>query len=378
MLLGAADDYLLELCRTDLEADWRADHPDGEVVTLDSVSPVRRVLQELQSPSLFSPTRLVVARNASDLFKKAGKTEAEELADALGKIRLVDVWLILAAEVDGVPEGPLADVVRRAGEVRFLPLPETPKPWEQARVSEAQKGVLTGIIRRVAPSLVDDREVIDALCEAYGFKPRLLAQAAQRLAVTGEVSAEAVRAQAGAAESLPRHIEDAIQARDRVKVARILAAVAAGGPLLNWRGEAVEPEGAGPFLVGVVGRLLRQALAMRSAAGQAGLEKELDVRRCASPAWYPRTFKGTIFPRLQAHLGKDEGSPLAGLSAWQMQRPFKVAAAYSDAELLRGIAELYRAGIERERRIEWVLASLGAMLLALTGPPQAGRRAAAG
>ncbi|MGV8041841.1 MAG: hypothetical protein AB2L07_17860 [Thermoanaerobaculaceae bacterium] len=36
MLLATADDYLLELRRTDLEAAWRADHPDGELVVFET------------------------------------------------------------------------------------------------------------------------------------------------------------------------------------------------------------------------------------------------------------------------------------------------------------------------------------------------------
>ena len=52
-----------------------------------------------------------------------------------------------------------------------------------------QRRVLADVVARVAPGLAGNDEVVDALCEAYGFRPRELAQAAERLALAGEVNA---------------------------------------------------------------------------------------------------------------------------------------------------------------------------------------------
>lgn len=383
MLLAAADDYLLELARTDLEAHWRELHPDGEVTTYDTRPAPLHLTRELSCPSLFAPARLLVVRDAGgwvekkpDKKKKGG--DAAELAGELAKVRLADATLVLVAEVEGPPEGPLVEVVRRIGEVRYTPLPEAPKPWDVVRMTTAQRAILESLVKRAAPELVANREVMDALCEAYGFKPRDLVQAAQRAALTGTPTAELVRQQAGITESTGRDLEEALLARKASQLASTLGRLAAGGVLVGWRGEAVEPRDQGGFLVRLVGRLLRQAVAMRGAAGQAGMENELKPGRCADPSWYPRVFKPTLLPRLQDAIAGAPDSGLSGLTPWQLQRVFRLAAPYSSAELLSALDGLARAEIDREGRSELALAALSGVLLALVRPPAAGSRAAAG
>jgi len=387
VLLAAADDYLLELARTDLETRWRELHPDGEVTTFDAAPSVARLLQELSSSSLFAPARLLVVRDAGvwlgkkpdkNKKKKENVGDGSELAVELAKLHFADVSLVLIAEVKGPPEGPLVEVVRRIGQVRYTPLPEAPKPWDDVRMTPAQRAVLASLVKRVEPALASDREVMDALCEAYGFKPRELVQAAQRAALTGTPTADLVRQQAGIAESTGSDLEEGLLARHAGQVARTLGRLAAGGALVGWRGESVELREQGGFLVRLVGRLLRQALAMRGAAEQAGLVDELKPRRCAEPLWYPKVFKAALLPRLQAVLATSAGSPLVDLTPWQLQRAFRLAAPYSSPELLTALGELSRAGIDRERRPEVALAALSSVLLALVQTPATGHRAAAG
>ncbi|HPC82575.1 MAG TPA: hypothetical protein P5234_04660 [Thermoanaerobaculaceae bacterium] len=378
MLLATADDYLLELHRTDLEAEWCRQHPEGEVVALASASPVGRLVQEIQSPSLFAPTRLVVARDISNLFSNEGKAEQEELAAALDHMRIVNVWLVLAAEVSSPPAGPLAESVRRLGEVRHLPLPEPPKPWDPPGLSPPQRQVLRDLLERVLPDLRLPPETLDALCEAYGFKPRELVQAASRLALGGELTPEAVRVQAGPGECSPRDIEDLLIARDARGVARLLARLNGGAALVNWQGEPLDPGEAGLFLARMLGRLLKQVLALRCLAEESGLRNELEPSRCADKFWYPRRFKPSLLPPLQAAIATDPHSALAKASPWQLHRLFRLAAAYSAAELLAALGAMMAAGIERERRLAWRMAAITSVLLTLTGPPKAARKAAAG
>lgn len=377
MLLATGDDYLLELHRSDLEAEWRGEHPDGEVLAFETVPAVARLECELYVPSLFAPARLLVVRDATGLFEKDGKSDARQLAEALERGRLVDVCLILAAKLSSQPAGPLTEAVLRLGEVRFLPLPEPPKPWEQPGLTKPQHKVLRDLLRRVLPALRLPPETVDALCEAYGFKPRALIQAASRLALGGDLTPEAVRAQAGPGECSPREIEDLLIARDGKGLAGLLARLSAGAALVDWQGEALDPGETGAFLVRMLGRLLRQTLAVRCAGEESGLAAELNPKRCAADRWYSRVFKPSILPRLQPAIAADEYSPLATASPWQLHRLFRLAAPYTSGELLGALAGLGRAGVERERRQAWTLAALGSVLLTLTGPPRAARKAAA-
>ncbi|MGV8041840.1 MAG: hypothetical protein AB2L07_17855 [Thermoanaerobaculaceae bacterium] len=109
------------------------------------------------------------------------------------------------------------------------------------------------------PDLKLPPETVEALCEAYGFKPRALVQAASRLALGGELTPEAVRAQAGPGECSPREIEDLLINRDGRALALLLARLSTGAALVDWQGEALDPGETGAFLVRMLGRLLRQA-----------------------------------------------------------------------------------------------------------------------
>lgn len=378
MLLAAADDYLLELCRTDLEAQWRRLHPDGELISFDAPPAAERMARELTCPSLFAPARLLVVKDASPYFAQKKGVDARPLVEILEQTPLVDTCLILAAPIKGAPEGPLADTARRLGEVRHLPLPDPPKPWDKLGLTDPQRQVLRDLLRRVLPDVKLPADTVDALCEAYGFKPRELVQAASRLALAGDLSPEAVFAQAGPGECAPRELEDALIARSGAMMAGILSRLSAGAVLLGWQNEPLDPAETGPFLARLLGRLLRQALAVRCVAEVAGLGRELERSRCAEAYWYPRTFKPSILPRLQAAIKADEHSTLRDATPWQLHRLFRLASAYSSSELMTTMTGLFGANLERERRRDWALGTLSSVILSLIGPPARGRKAAAG
>ncbi|MFH1177078.1 MAG: hypothetical protein V1750_06685 [Acidobacteriota bacterium] len=369
VLLASPDDYLVELERSARVAAWVAANPGLEVVALDPAPAPPGLLRELLNRSLFSPDRLLVIADARPYFAKVAQKDKEilDLATALKTLSLDGIGLLLAAVAEEEPAGPLVEVFRARGEVQFLPLPPPPKPWEEVRVSPAQRRVLEDVIRRVAPPVLEHSEAVDALCETYGFRVRELAQAAQRLITGGELTATAVRAQAGAGETSLGDLEDALRRRDVRLAAGFLATLAGGGALVAWRGERVDEERLGATLAGALGRLLRQALAVRAHARQAGLEPELDPRACQSSSWYPRVFKPRIHPRLAADIEGTPGSPLAGASPWALHHAFALAASYEDAELLAALTGLARTGAERAKAKEAVAAVMP-VLLGLLSP----------
>ncbi len=368
-LLVSPDEYLLELERHDAVAAWVAAHPDGELENLDPAPPPQQLVQELVNRSLFSPLRFFVVPDASPYFKTRGDEASwgELLAGALAPLSLADTDVLLSVALDHEPKGALADVARSRGELRFLSLPAPPKPWEDMIVTPAQRAVLHRVVARVAPQVAARSEVVDALCETYGFKVRELAQAAERLELAGEMTAAAVRAQVGVGECSLQRLENALIDRDRAAVAQLLGRLAAGGVLVDWWGEPVDSGGVGPVLTGMLGRTARLALAMRRHARRCTLEKELDPGRCAARYWYGGTYKKRLHDVLAADAAQAGDSPIAGLSPWAAHRAFRVAAAYEESELIDLLGALAHCGVERAPAREAVPV-LALLLLALTAP----------
>jgi hypothetical protein len=233
LLLASPDDFLLELERRVAVDTWQSANPQGEIVSFDQAPSATRVVQELASPSLFASDRLIVISDASVCFTAGRRSDAEDLARGLTSLPLAGVTLLLSAVSSSAPKGALAEAVAGRGEVRFLPLPEPPKPWEEGRVSRPQRQTLMGLVARVAPTLACNDEVVDALCEVYGFRPRELAQAAERLALAGEATAAAVRAQAGAGERQLRDLEEALQQHDVARLTPVRRSPI--GAATRWR-----------------------------------------------------------------------------------------------------------------------------------------------
>ncbi|MBZ5588005.1 MAG: hypothetical protein LAO05_05525 [Acidobacteriia bacterium] len=367
VLLASPDDFLLELERRATVETWQAANPLGDVVSFDEAPAAARLVQELASPSLFASNRLLVVADASAYLTAARRREADDLAASLTSLPLADVTLVLSAVCPSSPTGALADAMGKRGEVRFVALPEAPKPWEEGRVSPSQRQMLATLIGAITPDLAGNDEVIDALCEVYGFRPRELAQAAKRLVLGEKVSAEAVRAQMGPGECQLRELEEALQQRDAGRFARLAGALDAGAVLTGWRGEAIAPDGYGRVLGSTLGRLLRQALAARGHATRAGLTDELDPKRCAAKDWYPRAFKRRIFPRFSKDVEELSDSPLAGMTPWQLHRAFRLASVYSEGELVATLARLGEARVERTRGPA-VLAAISSVVLGLIRP----------
>lgn len=333
---------------------------------LATAPPPHELIEELTSPSLFAAERLIVVRDARAYLGREEKQrhEGASLAAALEGLSFSGVGLLLTAVSETEPTGPLMELADRLGEATFLPLPAAPKPWEEAVVSDAQRRVLESVIFRVTPDLLDHPDIVAALCEVHGFRPRELAQAAERLLLAGELTVEAVHSQAGLGERSLKEIEEALVLRDAGRASRFFAALAAGGDLRGWWGNIVGPDELGRVLSGAVSRLLRNALAVRGHARRAGLESELNPGRCVGRDWYPRKFRPRLLPKLEAEIGNTDGSPVAKLSAWQLHRVFRVAAAYREGDLLQALSRLGAGGLEVAGGGE-ALAAVGLVVLDL-------------
>jgi hypothetical protein len=370
ILLASPDDYLLEIERQDTVAAWIAANPGGETVALDPAPPPPQVVRVLLDRSLFSPVRLVVVPAGSPYFATKGEERGwgELLRAALAPLPFSDATLLITAVLSQEPEVGLVDLARERGKFCFLPTPAPPKPWEEdVAVSDAQRTVLRKVVARFAPAVAADAEVVEALCTAYGFKVRELVQAAQRLALSGEITPAAVRAMAGVGECSLQRLESALIERNRAAIAELLGRLAAGGALVDWRGEAVDPGGVGAVLTGMLGRIARNALAMRSHARRCDLLRELDPGRCAAQYWYGSTYKKRLHGTLTADAAQAGDSPIDGLSAWAAHRAFRFAAAYEEAELIELLGGLASSGVERAPAREAVPA-LTPLLLSLSAP----------
>lgn len=333
--------------------------------------PTAQLGREISTRSLFTTHRFLVA-DAEGLFARGAESraDAEHLARVLLATAGDDDTVLLLLVASDEPQGPLAEAARARGELRWLPLPAAPKPWEKVRVTPEQRRVLEAIVRRVTPALLDHGEAVDAIVEACGFRPRELAQLAER-AVGAEVTdAAGVRILLGVGECSLTELEEGLMQRDRARLARLLAVVAAGGELRGFRGEVVAGDRAVPTLANALARALRQALTMRSHAARAGLGRELDPARCARQGWYNSAFKPRLHPQLAGAIEASGDALLSNLKPWPMHFVFRLAAAYRDDELLSALAALAASGAERDRSAA-APAALAAITLALVSRPAA-------
>ncbi|NWG01045.1 MAG: hypothetical protein HXY19_08895 [Thermoanaerobaculaceae bacterium] len=381
-LVVCPDDYLLERARIQRESAWQEAHPQGELVTFSEAPLAATLLAELSTPSLFAAERLLVVREAAAyLFgNEQARLEGEALARGLERFSFPGVWLLLTATGSMAPAGPLAEVAARRGEVVFLELPPPPKPWEEGVVlSASQRRLLEEIVLESAPQLRGKDEVIEALCEMHGFKPRQLSQTARQLVQLEEVTVAAVHQLAGPGERSISELEDMLIAGDGHRATQFFAVLVRGGALVSWRGDAVGERGLGRVLGGATARLLRQALAVRGHAQRAGLSRELDPRLCAQERWYNATFRARLLAPLQQEIAAHPASPVAGLSPWVLHRLFRLAARYDENALLRGLVALERSEAELAEG-QQALAAVAAVVLELlaTGGGAGARRARAG
>jgi len=385
LLLASTDDYLLaealaeaveSVCR-ELEVDAAEQLPDG--LTPEAVA------VELENRSLFSPRRVLVVRNAAPFFERAsGRSlgaapSTELLVQALAGGVPDDLALVMAARCDVKPGGDLVETITRHGNLRWIPMPPPPKPWEEAVLSGEQVALLRSVMRRAAPGVRFAPGAESALLERLGFAPRLLVEEARKLAIAagpgGTVDEELVLRLAPPKEHSLSSVHAAVLARDPGPVTGYLAAAAAGLPVNDWRGQRLDSNGVAPAVLGTVAGLLEKLLDLRLLARELGLGDELSPARTGTDRWYQRVFKPRLAPPLEARLAEDgDASPLNApkpTGTWNLGRYFAAAGRYREEEL---VAALSRVGptavqVRGELPVEAVLAWVGLLL----EPPSAGR-----
>jgi hypothetical protein len=379
-LIASSDDFLLEdsLKRAVAEACASLDDVEPELLA-DDVTP-ETVAVEVCSPSLFSPTRVLVLQDVRQWLDAAAPPEAPKV-EASGEVEALvaaisegvpeGVALVMGAWCRSKPKGALVDAVTEAGHCEWIPLPEPPKPWEDVLLSDEQRGVLRQLLKRTAGETRFAPAAERLLMDRLGFAPRLLVAEATKLASAagedGEVDEQLVRQLTFPRERSLEVVREAVLRRDARALLDLLAAAAAGIPVCDWQGKRLDSGGLAAVLFGQVFNLLQQLLYLRQVAVAAGLEDEMDPAQTSGRGWYQRRFKPRLAKELAQHL--DGASPLSRRgklpTPWTLGQLFAGAGRYSDDGLLAALAA--GGGIEAGLRGQLALENLSAWITSLMG-----------
>jgi hypothetical protein len=388
VLLASSDDYLLSEAVDDEVRRLSAALEGAEVEILpDGVSP-GELAAEVQSPSLFSPRRVLVSSDAGPWIEPPAKgsggradsgpvgVDVAPLVEALQGGLPEDVALVLGACCRAKPKGELVEVVAQSGEVRWMPLPPRPKPWEEVALSGEEEAVLLRVLERKTGSERWQPAARRLLLERLGFAPRLVAQEAVKLATAagpdGVVDEELVRRLVFPRERSLEVVRDAVLKREIGPILDLLGAHAEGLPVLDWRGRPVEPKGVVVVLLGQVTSLLVQMLYLRRLAASLGLEAELSPSRTERQYWYGSTFKKKLADALLEGIAADDTSPFSsqrrGVSPWTLGLLFAGAARWDEARLLSAVATAgeaeaaTRGSLDVEALTAWLAAAFSGSL----------------
>jgi hypothetical protein len=354
-LIASRDDYLLEesFARALHDASASLGGAEPEVLP-DEVTP-ETVAVELHSPSLFSPTRLLVVPDVRSWLGVPAPP------DAVTGDREVEVGPLLSALADGVPEGvalvmgawcgrrpkgPLVAAVESSGRFEWIPLPEPPKPWEDVLLSDEQRTALQRILAGASEGVRFTPDAERLLLERLGFHPRLLVQETRKLATAagdgGEVDEGLVRDLIFPRERSLEVVRDAVLERDAGALLDLIGAAAAGVPVRDWQGRRLDSGGLPPVVFGQVFDLVQQLLYLRRTAVAVGIEEELDPARTSDRSWYNRHFKGRLAPVLLERLHEQSPTPLDRKgkppTPWNLGKLFAGAGRYREDELVAALA----------------------------------------
>ena len=394
VLVAAGDDLFLEEALK--EACGRiADAMGGaEIETVPAEATPEDVAVELNSPSLFSPERILLVPDigrwviapaapggpATGSRKDAKKIEAlvKSLVATLAEGVPEGTGLVMGVWCGAKPAGPLVDAVEAAGALEWIPLPDPPKPWERGTVSEAQKSALRRLIGRAAPDarLAPAAEAL--LFDRLGFAPRRLVQETMKLAMAaGEgtpIDEVLVRRLVLPREGSLEVLQDALLDRDAPAAAAFLDQARRGLPVRDWSGEYVDDRSLGIRVFNMAVDAWTRMLYLRGTAAEIGAVDQLDPTKNGERGWYSRTFKTRLGPKLKAHIEGDPGAPFSGgrgtakpraPSPWALHRLFRAAGLYADDELARCLIEagpvergLRRSGDPLDAVPAWLLGTL--------------------
>jgi len=380
ILIASSDDYLLQdrLQRAVEAAVGALGGVEPEFLP-DDVTP-EALAVEVQSPSLFNPARVLVVPDIR------GWIDAPAPAGAPGRAASADVGPLVAVLAGGPPEatgvvmgawcarqpkGPLVDTVRKTGQFEWVPVPSPPKPWEDVVLSDDQRRVLREVLHHAASDVRFSADAESLLLERLGFSPRLLVQEAGKLAAAagagGQVNEELVRQLTFPRERSLEVVRDALVQRDLSPLLDLLGAAASGAPIIDWRGQRMDPGKVPNNIFSQVFNLLQQMLWLRRIAAEVGVADEMDPASTSQRAWYGRRFKESIYPKLQGAVDDGQPTPLARggkpPTAWTLGLIFSGAGLFTDRELVAAIAD--GGDVEARLRGDMPLESLTVWLTGL-------------
>ena len=359
ILVASSDDYLLEEALGETVRAVCAEFGDIDPETLSEALTPEDLSVELCSPSLFAPQRVLVvpeirtwidipARRPPDPrpAEKAA-VNAAPVVQVLGEGIADGIALVMGAHCHSKPNGALVDAVDAAGGFRWQPVPEPPKPWEDAVLSKEQEAMLRKLLSKVAGDVRFTPEASRLLLERLGFAPRLLVQEGRKLAaanVNGMVDEELVLALSFPKERSLDVVWDAVFERQAAPVLDIMAATEAGIQVRDRQGRTVNTKGAQYLLFSQVVSILQNLLYLRRVSEESGLLGEMSPDKTRDNFWYPKRFKNGLGPKLVELLKADAPSPIqrAGKKAptlFVLGRLFKGAGRYSDEDLVHALAD---------------------------------------
>ena len=383
-LIASSDDFLLEEQVREITRASSEALGGIEPEALPSDVTPEDLATELCSPSLFAPQRLFVVADLGTWVeappKASSKKNAEaERVDVTPLIRVLeeglspDITVVIGALCRSKPKGPLISAVDAAGEFEWLAAPETPKPWEDVDLSTDQERFLRGVLARAAGDVKFTEGAQDLLLQRLGYAPRLLVQETRKLVaahVDKTVDEALVTALCFPKERSLEAVRDAVFAKQAAPVLDLLAAVEAGIPVRDWRGQLVKREGVPIMIASQVGSMFQQMLYLRRFTARVGMEQEITNERTSQSKWYPYQFKNGFGPTLLEHLKDDAPSPIAGPgkkppTLFSLGQLFKGASRWSDHDLVNALAGFgdmesgLRGGMPTEALSVWLARALG-------------------
>jgi len=335
-LVASSDDYLLEEALGETVRAVCAEFGDIDPETMPEALTPEDLSVELCSPSLFAPQRVLVvpeirawidipARRPPDPRPtEKAIVDAAPVVQVLGEGIADGIALVMGACCHSKPKGALVDAVDEAGGFRWQPVPEPPKPWEDAVLSKEQEAMLRKLLSRVAGDVRFTPEAARLLLDRLGFAPRLLIQEGRKLAaanVEGMVDEELVLALSFPKERSLDVVWDAVFDRRAAPILDIMAATEAGIQVRDRQGRPVTAKGAPHALFSQVASILQNLLYLRRLSAEHGLLGEMSTDKTRDDFWYPRRFKNGLGPKIVELVKEGEGAdPLFARTAVQGRR----------------------------------------------------------
>ena len=359
-LVASSDDFLLEEALGETVRAVCAELGDVEPETMPDETTPEDLSVELCSPSLFAPQRVLVVPDVRTWLGVPARRPPQPrpaekaVVDAAPVLQMIvdgfadGIALVMGACCHSKPKGELVDAVDQSGEFRWQPVPDPPKPWEDAILSREQETMLREILAAAAGDVRFTPEASRLLLDRLGFAPRLLVQEGRKLAaanVDGVINEDLVLALSFPRERSLDVVWDGVLLRRSAPVLDILAAADAGIQVRDRQGRTVSAKGVPQVLFSQISTMLQNLLYLRRLAAGNGLCEEMASDRTRADSWYPRRFKNGLGPKLLELMKADAPSPILSAggrapSLFVLGKLFKGAGHYEDDDLIDALADL--------------------------------------